>query len=260
MRGRQVLLLTSVIVAFLLEYLAASSYLASMTADSEKQDAANLPNKELSSIAFINDSFSDSVGNRAFPWGVEVWAGTSVRPNGFAGSFFHPGQAELIGRQKSDIVVLAIPDPLNKPLVLSEQSYTQSFEVKLDNVQGRGVRLIFQTFNSSATEREILQTDYSTFENGTSNWHTISLTAKTVNGSAVGDILLELWGSGSVYVRNPEFHATTIIDVLNSLTISSVSGGFFAWFIAGFVLLVVIAGVVLTLSFGIGLLRKPKGD
>jgi hypothetical protein len=260
MRRRQILFLTFIIVLFLLEYFASSNYLTSITMDSEKQDAVSLPNKEFSNIVFINDSLSDSSGNRAFPWGVETWTVPSGLPHGFPVSFFRPGQVELIGHQNSDIVVLAIPDPLNKPLVQPEQSYTQSFEVKLDNVQGQGVRLIFQTLNSSGTAHKKLQTNYGTFENGTSDWHTISFTAETVNGSAVGDIMLELWGSGSVYVRNPEFHATTIIDVLSGITIGSLLAGFFVWFISGFVLLVVVAGVVLALSFGIGLFRKPKRD
>jgi hypothetical protein len=260
MRRRLILFLTFITVLFLLEYLASSNYLTSITLDSEKQDATSLPNKDFINIVFINDSLSDSSGNRAFPWGIETRTVPVGLPHGFPVSFFRPGEVELIGHQSSDVVVLAIPDPLNRPLVQPGQSYTQSFEVKLDNVQGRGVRLMFQTFNFSGTSHKILQTNYGSFENGTSDWHTVSFTAKTDEGSAVGNIMLELWGSGSVYVRNPAFHATTIVDVLSGVTISSLFSGFFLWFISGFVLLVVIAGVVLTLSFGIGLFRKSKRD
>ena len=204
--------------------------------NSALEDAKNIPNGNFGVIQHYNDSLSDSNGNRAFPWGIEIWSG---KPS----SYFENNLVKLTGYSKNDAAVLAIPDPVDKIPVKPGVSYTQSFEIKLVNVQD-GVRLMYQSFNSSDSEaHRIIQTNYGTFERGNSDWHTISFTATTVNGSAVGDIIFELRGPGTVYVRSPKFHTTTPIDTVQQTVSNSTT-----YLVAAFVLFIVVTGAITLIS------------
>ena len=205
---------------------------------SEKQDAMNLPNAGFIDIRHYGDNLSDSNGNRAFPWGIEIWADAKGEGYELPSSYFDNGQVQLIGHGTCYIAVLAIPDPPDKPLVTAGLSYTQSFEIKLDNVQGHGLRLNHQWFNSSDPfAHEIIGTEHGTFETGTSDWHTISLTKTAPSGAVTGDIIIELWGTGTVYIRNPKYHVTTILDLINQITVHDIALGL----IAGFIVVVLMA-------------------
>lgn len=102
-------------------------------------NSTTLPDEGFTSIQYYNSSLCDSYGNRAFPWGIEIW-------NGTPSSAFIPGQVQLTGYSLNNVEALALPNPINKPIVQAGLSYTQSFEVKLVNVQGEGVRLLNQWF------------------------------------------------------------------------------------------------------------------
>ncbi|MBI4744175.1 MAG: hypothetical protein HY776_05090, partial [Actinobacteria bacterium] len=166
-----------------------------------KEIWAYLPHDNLSPVEYYgNDGFSDSNGNRVWPWGIEVWAGTPS-------SYFDGGQVRLIGNSPDDANVLAIPGYSHKPKVKEGLDYTQSFDVKLENVSGNGVRIIHQWFNAN---QEIIGTDYGTFETGTSDWHTLSLTKTAPTGAVRGDIIIELYGSGALSIKNPKFYLTDV--------------------------------------------------
>lgn len=210
------------IICFVILLVFVISWLIISNIYSINQDIMNLPNKDFSDITTYNDSLSDSLGNRAFPWGIEVWThalGEGTLPE----SYFENGQVKLVGHGTTYIPVLAIPNPPNKPLVTPGLMYTQSFEVKLENVQGYGVRVMHQWFDSNDPFNfKIIGTDYGTFETGTSDWHTISLTKVAPPGAVTGDIIIELWGTGTVYIRNPRYHMTTILDSIYQIKIHDV--------------------------------------
>lgn len=202
---------TAILILIVIAFAVATT-LQSIANKSVEQSNDLLPNRSFTDIQSYNDSLSDSKGNRAFTWGIEIWRGTPE-------SYFTKGEVVLTSNSSDNAEVLAIPDPPDKPPVTPGVSYTQSFEVKLDDVQGsHGVRLMYQSFNSSSpiiSQAVIIQKVYGKWENGTSGWHTISLTTTPVNGSVVGDVICELWGNGTVYIKNPEFHPTTILDTLS---------------------------------------------
>jgi hypothetical protein len=174
-------------------------------AEPEYPEPVSLPNPNLNVLTFYNDNFSDSNGFRAFPWGIENWSGA---PAAYFDGGSPYGVVRLIGDSLDDSNCLAIPNTLYKPQVVEGVNYTQSFEVKLVNVTGKyGVRVIHQWFNSSSFVR--FQSDYGKFENGTSDWHVISLSGVAPPNAVLGDPILELWGTGTVYIRNPAFYAVT---------------------------------------------------
>lgn len=254
MRKKYILIVAFAIIVFFSEYFIMASWLSSITSSSELQDFVNLPNRGFTDIRYFNDNLSDSNGNRAFPWGVEIWTVNGVK--GSPSSYFNVGQVQLTGYSVNDVVVLAIPNPPGKPQVAAGLNYTQSFEIKLDNVQGHGVRLMYQSFNSAYPPYDIIQTDYETFENGTSDWHTVYLAATAINGSEVGDVICELWGTGNVYIRNPKFHLTTIVDTLSQVTASDIA----MWLIVGFVIVIVIAGFIALISFAVKPPRRKVNE
>ena len=189
-----------------------SSYSWVFMTSSESVDAepvypepVSLPNPDLNVLTFYDDGFSDNNGFRAFPWGIENWSGT---PAAYFDGGSPYGVVRLICDSLDDSNCLAIPNTLYKPQVVGGVNYTQSFEVKLVNVTSKhGVRVIHQWFNSSSFVR--FQSDYGKFENGTSDWHVISLSGAAPPNAVLGDPILELWGTGTVYIRNPAFYAVT---------------------------------------------------
>lgn len=215
---------------------------------SEEQDIINLPNRDFADISYYNDSLSDSNGNRVWPWGIETWIYAKGEGNKLPESYFVNGEVKLIGHSTIYIAVLAIPNPPHKPLVTPNVSYTQSFEIKLENVQGYGVRVIHQWFDSNdadPSKPKIIRADYGKFENGTSDWHTISLTSIAPNGAVTGDIIIELWGTGTVYIRNPRYHITTILDVIHQIKAHDV----IVWLIAICVTIILLLGFISLTSF-----------
>jgi len=223
--------------------------------ESEREDIANLPNRGFTNISYYNDNLSDSNGNRAYPWGIETWFDKTGEGYQLPDSYFDVGQVRLIGHSTSYIAVLAIPDPPDKPKVKAGLSYTQSFEVKLDNVQGNGVRVIHQWFNSSDPFiHEIIGTERGPFETGSSGWHTISLTRTAPPGAVTGDIIIELWGTGTVSIRNPEYHLTTIWDRLSQVTTHDIA----IWSIAAFVAMILVADFKSLISFIFDLFKERR--
>jgi hypothetical protein len=213
MRWIRIILITILIAIFVFLLIASKKV-------SESQDTINLPNRLFNDIRYYNDELSDSNGKRAFPWGIETWADTKGEGYELPDSYFDKGQVQLTGHGTGYISVLAIPDVADKPLVIAGFSYTQSFEIKLDNVQGKGVRVIHQFFDSTnpdPSKHKIIRTDYGKFETGTSGWHTVYLTRTAPPGALKGDIIIELWGTGTVYIRNPRYHMTTILDVIHQI-------------------------------------------
>lgn len=200
---------------------------------------AYLPNDDLSPVTFHNDKFSDSNGNRVWPWGIEVWAGTPK-------SYFGGGEVRVIGNSATDAVVLAIPDYAFKPRVKEGLLYTQSFSVKYYDVQSPGVRLIHQWFDQNGV---IIRTDYGNFEAGTADWHTISLTKQAPLGAVRGDIIVQLYGRGVMQVKEPKFYLTNVSDRQitpsdESLVLGKSTGN--AWHFNGIIDAVCLRNVALT--------------
>ncbi|MCX6737191.1 MAG: hypothetical protein NTX26_00375 [Candidatus Parcubacteria bacterium] len=242
MKKAKIVLIALVIVTFVLGYLS----WAFSKQESGKEDVINLPNRGFIDISYYDDNLSDSNGNRAFPWGIETWFDKSGEGYKLPDSYFDIGQVRLIGHGTCYIAVLAIPDPPDKPKVKAGLSYTQSFEVKLDNVQGHGVRVIHQWFNSSDPfVHEIIGAERGPFETGSSDWHTISLTRTAPSGAITGDIIIELWGTGTVYIRNPEYHLTTIWDSMSQVPTHDIV----LWLIVGFIVMVLVADFMSLVSF-----------
>ncbi|MGD0329687.1 MAG: hypothetical protein ABSB40_04470 [Nitrososphaeria archaeon] len=253
MKRKYILIIALATIIFFSEYAIMASWLASITYSSEIQDVNNLYDIRFTNIQYYNDSLSDSNGNRAFTWGIEVWSGSPS-------SYFTPGQVNLTGHSLNDALVLAIPDPIDKPIVTAGVSYTQAFEIKLDNVQGHGVRLIYQSFNSSNAYIWPTQIVYGKWETGTSGWHTIYLTATPINGSVRGDVICELWGTGTVYIRNPEFHITTIVDTLNQISIQISINSITPWIVAGLVIVILSMAMISILSLIVVPLRRKENE
>jgi len=251
MKRTRIVLIVFVILLFAV-YL---SWITSKKA-SKKEDAINLSNAGFTDIRYYSDNLSDSNGNRAFPWGIEIWANIEGEGYELPSVYFEKGQVRLIGRSTCYIAVLAIPDPPDKPLVTPGLSYTQSFEIKLDNVQGHGVRVIHQWFNSNDPfVHKIIGTNYGTFETGTSDWHTISLTKTTPSGAVTGDIIIELWGTGTVCIRNPKYHVTTIWDIIKQATVHDIV----LWLIAGFIVLILLLEFISLISFTREQFKRKRG-
>lgn len=167
----------------------------------------NLPNSGFRTFTFTADKFSDENGYRAYPWGFESMEGLGNTTN-----FFKNGTVSMIGKDKNDATLFAIPDlMLDKPLAIGGYNYTLSFEVKLTDVSGNGVRLIHQWFNTTepATSMPFVRS-FSAFETGTSKWHTISYTVKSPDGAIRTDPVIELWGPGEVEIRNPKLFYTVL--------------------------------------------------
>ncbi len=193
---------------------------------SQQEDEINLPNRDFQEIGFYGDGLSDSSGLRAFPWGIEIWRDPGGIGNEMPVSKFEKGQVILKGNSLHDVIVLAIPDPPNKPQVKGGVKYLQSFEIKLDGVDGYGVRLIHQWFNSGdSLLHQLISSQYGNFEKGTSDWHRISLIGTAPLDAKRGDIIIELWGSGTVFIRNPEYHEATLLDFISQLSAKEVMLG-----------------------------------
>ncbi len=62
------------------------------------------------------------------------------------------------------------------------------------------------------------QCNFDNFETGTSDWHTISYTVMSPLGAIRGDPVIELWGSGTVEIKNPRFY----LDALNETNMKTV--------------------------------------
>jgi len=106
---------------------------------------SNTEFEEVTSTTYLecdSSKFLDNDGNRAYPWGFENLQGNMDL-------YFYNGMAIMIGTSEEDAVLLAIPNPTYKPKVIGGKQYTQVFKIKMDNVQGHGVRIIHQWFNSS---------------------------------------------------------------------------------------------------------------
>lgn len=210
------------------------------------EDEINLPNRNFTEIEYYNDHLSDSKGMRAFPWGIEIWGETEEGEAKKPEAYFKNNEAVLIGYDEKHAIVLTIPDPVDKPKVKPNTFYTQSFEVKLENVTGK-VRLIHQWFNSDdPLLHQMIRSDYGPeIEKENSGWHTISLTRKSPIGAKKGDIILELIGSGTVYIRNPRYHSATFLEILLNLDKRS----FFLWCIAVILTILILMEFLAFVSF-----------
>lgn len=163
----------------------------------------DLPNSGFGLLSFTGDKFSDEKGYRAYPWGFESTEGFGNTTN-----LFENGTAKMIGKYKNDVTLFAIPDlKLDSPLAIGGCNYTISFEVKLTDVSGHGVRLVHQWVPSMSMS---LARNFSIFEKGTSNWHTISYTVKSPKDVIRTDPAIELWGPGKVEIRNPKLFYTVL--------------------------------------------------
>jgi hypothetical protein len=129
-------------------------------------------------------------------------------------NYFEKGTARMVGNSEDDATLFAIPDLLyDKPVIVEGHNYTLSFDVKLTNVSGHGVRMMQQWFNTSNPKIMPFpfQHNSDNFENGTLDWHTITYTVIAPRGAIRGDPVIEMWGSGMVEVKNPKYY----VDALN---------------------------------------------
>jgi hypothetical protein len=167
----------------------------------------NLPNSGFRILNFTADKFSDEKGYRAYPWGFESMKGLGNTTN-----LFENGIVKIVGKDKNDAVLFALPDlKLHKPFAIGGYNYTLSFEVKLTDVSGHGVRLVHQWFNTTVPSTSMpFVRNFSAFEIGTSNWHIISYTIKSPKDAIRADPVIELWGNGEVEIRNPKLFYTVL--------------------------------------------------
>jgi hypothetical protein len=164
-------------------------------------------NSGFENVSYYGDAYSDAEGYRPYPWGFETWAGnptnwTRVTVDKHSGNY----SINMTGYSTNDAVVLAIPEYALKPNITVGQMYRMEAWIKLVNVQGNGVRLIQQWFNST----NIYYPEYVTYGNwykGNSSWIKISLDSITTDPDNVkGDPIVELWGSGTVFVDDVKFY------------------------------------------------------
>ena len=164
-------------------------------------------NHMLENITYYGDKFSDKNGKRAFPWGFEIWQGDplvyfEVSEEKHSGNY----SAKIIGNSEDDMAVIAVPDYEDKPIIEINRTYRLEAWVKLVNVKGEGVRLMIQWFNYS----EIYYPEYfiyGKFYRGNSSWMKIYIEGKPTTPTIVkGDPIVQLWGSGTVYVDDIIFY------------------------------------------------------
>ena len=181
-------------------------------------------NSDFESVSYYGDSFSDRAGNRAYPWGFENWGGDTayfynVSAEKYSGSY----SANITGDTTDDAAVLAIPEYELKPNITVGQRYRMEAWIKLVNVGGLGVRLMQQWFNSTT----ILfpeSTTYGNWYKGNSGWIKISLTDKTTDPDNIkGDPVIELWGTGTVFIDNIKFYNASDDETKEFMPIDSTS-------------------------------------
>jgi hypothetical protein len=185
-------------------------------------------NSGFENVSYYGDAYSDAEGYRPYPWGFETWAGnptnwTRVTVDKHSGNY----SVNMTGYSTNDVVVLAIPEYALKPNITVGQMYRLEAWIKLVNVQGNGVRLIQQWFNST----NIYYPEYVTYGNwykGNSSWIKISLDSITTDPDNVkGDPVVELWGSGTVFVDDVKFYKVSGNKYIKEFTPTSsvYSGG-----------------------------------
>jgi hypothetical protein len=185
-------------------------------------------NSGFENVSYYGDAYSDAEGYRPYPWGFETWAGnptafTRVTVDKHSGNY----SINMTGYSTNDVVVLAIPEYALKPDITVGQMYRMEAWIKLVNVQGNGVRLIQQWFNST----NIYYPEYVTYGNwykGNSSWIKISLDSITTDSDNVkGDPIVELWGSGTVFVDDVKFYKVSGNKYIKEFTPTSsvYSGG-----------------------------------
>src|SRR5659263_32267 len=164
----------------------------------------HFPNSSFEKLRFTKDKFSDVNGYRPYPWGFEPITGN-------ISGYFKNGTAIMIGTNDDDASLFAVPDLYyDKPVVIEGYNFTLAFDIKLTNVSGHGVRLMQQWFEtigaySGDPEPFPYRFDYSDFETGTTDWHTVSYTVTAPPGAIRGDPVIELWGKGMVEIKKPIF-------------------------------------------------------
>lgn len=163
---------------------------------------SQLGNPGFTSIAPYSGALSDSLGLRAYPWGFESQKGATT--NTFNGN----GTITMQSSNDENATLFAIPGMADKPVVIAGQTYTQSFDVQYNIASGNGIRVIHQWFNTVAPNAKPFASDFGPFVTGSSLWTTLSLTATAPPGAIRGDIILELWGTGTVQAKNPQYYLT----------------------------------------------------
>jgi hypothetical protein len=170
-----------------------------------------LPNPSFENIVKINRGsiyykFADLNRLMPFPWGFEVQNGSPICISNSTVAHSGKFSVQITGLNANDAVLFALPDSEDKPKIKPFVWYRFEAWVKLDNVQGPGLRLMQQFFNESY----IWYPEYffyGKWHTGTSDWIKLVLDARTLDkDNVLGDPVVEFIGVGTVWIDDVAFY------------------------------------------------------
>jgi hypothetical protein len=150
--------------------------------------------------------FVDSNGLMPFPWGFEVQSGSPTCISNSTVAHSGKFSVQITGLNVNDVVLFTLPGYNDKPRIKPFVWYRFEAWVKLDNVQGPGLRLMQQFFNESY----IWYPEYffyGKWHTGTSDWIKLVLDARTLDkDNVLGDPVVEFIGVGTVWIDDVAFY------------------------------------------------------
>ena len=170
-----------------------------------------LPNPSFENIVKINRGsiyykFADLNGLMPFPWGFEVQNGSPICISNSTVAHSGKFSVQITGLNVNDAVLFALPDSEDKPSIKPFVWYRFEAWIKLDNIQGPGLRLMQQFFNESY----IWYPEYffyGKWYTGTSDWIKLVLDARTLDkDNVLGDPVVEFIGVGTVWIDDVAFY------------------------------------------------------
>lgn len=196
----------SIIILFSLFFITLSPLLAYSDNTKEKANENILSNPSFEKVENIGAThytyLCDKYGNRAFPWGFEIWEGRPVCLFDNMVSRTGNYSAKIEGFDIDDVAVVAIPNPQYKPKVKGNTTYEWKVWVKFEDVKGQGVRLALQFFDQKS---KIIKKTFGDFYKGTAEWQIIILKDVVPEDAIKGDPIVELIGPGKIWMDDVEF-------------------------------------------------------
>jgi hypothetical protein len=174
-----------------------------------------VPNPSFEDIKVLDRSsgyyeFADSYGRMPFPWGFEVQMGSPICISNSPISHGGRSSVQIVGLNPNDTVLFALPDSDYKPRIKPFTYYRLEVWVRMEQVQGPGLRLMQQFFNRS----DILHPEYSFYgrwNKGDSDWVKLVFDARTLDGdNFLGDPVVEFSGIGKAWIDDIAFYELEI--------------------------------------------------
>jgi len=154
--------------------------------------------------------FADSYGRIPFPWGFEVQRGSPICISNSPIAHSGRSSVQIVGLNPNDTVLFSLFGYDYKPRIKPFTYYRLEVWVRMEQVQGPGLRLMQQFFNGS----NIWYPEYffyGRWNKGDSDWVKLIFDAKTWDGdNFVGDPVVEFSGIGKVWIDDIAFYELEI--------------------------------------------------